>query len=169
MVRPGRCLVAGLLLPSCLSPGAPAPAVRWFDPTPAASSGPGVDVRVAAAAWVRSEFVVRVGERELAIDELHRWMAPPEQLVEQVLRGGVATPGRGDRVVDVLVTRFELDLTGAPCARVGLLVGSSSGPQPIDVTAAAAGTRPEQFAAAMAEALAQAAAALSTIATPAAR
>lgn len=148
-----------LLLAGCLSQNPPSPAVRWFDPlptaAPAAPSWPGL--RVAPAPFVRQDFVVRIAERELAIDGLHRWIAPPEQLVTHVLGGG----GRGDGP-ELELLRFELDLTASPRAVIVLAVADRT----IAVEAPATGTGPDAFAAAMAAALGRTPAAVAAVLPP---
>jgi ABC-type uncharacterized transport system auxiliary subunit len=161
---------APFLLASCISSNPPAPPVRWFDPTPSDPppfERPGAQlpsVNVTAAPTVRQDFVLRVGARELAIDELHRWSATPDRLVQQALDralfgpgAGVPGSGPGSGTVNVRVARFEVDLSsGAPHARVELQVATAKGLQTCDGDATASATAPELIAAAMAQALGQA-------------
>jgi ABC-type uncharacterized transport system auxiliary subunit len=157
---------APFLLASCISSNPPAPPVRWFDPTPAELppfERPGAQlpaVNVTAAPTVRQDFVLRIGARELAIDELHRWSAAPDRLVQQALDRALFGPGGGvpgSGTVNVRVARFEVDLSaGAPHARVELQVATAKGLQTCDGDATAATTAPELIAAAMAQALGQA-------------
>jgi len=155
-MRHGPLLCA--LLAGCISQSPPAPVPRWFDPTPTtATASPALPpVRVGAPAFVRQEFVVRVGPRELAIDELHRWIAAPERLVAQVLGAHAG----GGNVLDLTVTRFEFDTTQAPRAVVEVAFDAGAGARVVAVSAVAAGREPEQVAAAMADALAKLPAAL---------
>jgi ABC-type transport auxiliary lipoprotein component len=165
-MSPRSAVLASVLFAGCLSQSPPAPAVRWFDPSPPAVAAVDAVLVVTAAPFVRSEFVVRVGARELAIDELHRWVALPEQLLFRALGGGAP---RSSRRLDVQVQRFELAADGRPRAVVELTVEAGNGPQPVAIESAAAGESPEAFAAAMATALERAAAAVVTIAAEAGR
>jgi ABC-type uncharacterized transport system auxiliary subunit len=161
-----RLLWGPFLLASCISSNPPAPPVRWFDPTPAdlpPLERPGAQlpaVNVTAAPTVRQDFVLRIGARELAIDDMHRWSAPPDRLVQQALDRALFGPGAGvpgSGAVNVRVARFEVDLSaGVPHARVELQVATAKGLQTCDGDATASATAPELIAAAMAQALGQA-------------
>jgi uncharacterized lipoprotein YmbA len=175
---PLPCLLAGALLCACLSQNPPAPTVRWFDP----SSTPVEAVRsaaggqaperptVTAAPFLRQEFVVRTGPRELAIDELHRWVAPPDRLVAAALdralnaapsRSGAGaddggpTAGAGTLLVHVL--RFEFELEPEVRAVVELQVQRGGASTVVRGEAGSRSREPRELAEAMAAALASAA------------
>ena len=162
MRQRGRSLWFGVLLAGCISQSPPAPAPRWFDPMPAPTAArPALPpLRVAGAPFLRQEFVVRVGPRELAVDELHRWTAAPERLVARTLGVPDSSYGGSNAAVEVLVTRFELDTTAAPRAVIEVTIDAGGHARAVTVDAVAAGREPEQVAAAMADALAKLPAAL---------
>lgn len=150
---------------ACLSSAPPAPPVRWFDPSPAVAPATGAtaaNVRVVGAGHLGRDFAVRVGERELAFDAEHRWIAEPQQIVAAVLARALAeraAPQEGAVVAELEL--FELDVTAAPQAHVRVHLRGKSGAavHSIDVWAPAADRSPASFAAAMANALAEVAAA----------
>lgn len=153
------------LLAGCLSSAPPAPPVRFFDPLPAAlasvpaSPGGGkLAVRVVAAPHLGSEFVVRTAPREVVFDPQHSWIAPVRELVAAAIEGLVGLPGPDAEVVEVLVAAFEIDLVEAPRAHVRLLVRMPGRPLgEVDAWTPVAGPGPGEHAAAMADALVQAA------------
>lgn len=148
----------------CISAAPPAPPVRWFDPLPAraaeaAARVPRCTVRVDTAPFLGREFVVRTGPREVALDGQHCWIAEPRQLVEVALADAMGGPA-DDRVLHVVVERFELDVQGPPRAHVRLSVDGGAGRRIVEGWADAADRSPEAFAAAMSEALGRAVAAV---------
>lgn len=151
------------LFAGCLSSSPPAPPVRFFDPLPEPSASPPptetkVAVRVGAAPHLGAEFVVRTAPRELVFDPQHSWIAPPRELVAAAIERLVGLPGPGADVVEIHVAAFEIDLVGAPRAHVRLLLRAPGRPVgEIDAWAPVAGAGPGDHAAAMAEALGQAA------------
>lgn len=157
-------VVASLFLGACLSSAPPAPPVRFFDPLPAASAAaPNVPVQVAAHAWritsaphLGREFTVRTGPREVVFDPLHSWIATPRELVEAALAGRSAvTPG--GVVAELRITAFEIDLAETPRARVHLVLLVPGEPRrDVEATAPSLANGPEDFALAMAAALATA-------------
>jgi hypothetical protein len=158
---------------ACLSPGEPGPAPRFFDPLPlfepAAARGSMPRCRVMAEPYLRQQFTLRTGPRELVFDELHLWMAPPEQLVTAAIERGLFQSGAitalpGERVVHV--RRFEFDLQGTPTARVVLQFGPEAGAREFAGAMAAASREPPALAEAMAAALRQAVLALRDGAEP---
>jgi uncharacterized lipoprotein YmbA len=157
-----RILLAWLSLPvlaSCIASNPPADAVRWFDPRPAPAPAlparelPLPRVAVVAGPGIRQEFVLRTAPRELAIDELHRWNAPPEQLVAQALEQALGRAVAGAGAVAVTVVRFELELTAGARAVVELAALLPAGPVHIVGDAPAADRSPAALAEAMAQAL----------------
>lgn len=148
------------LAAACISSAPPAAPLRWFDPlpaivTPAAGAQPVPTFRVDAESFLGREFVVRVGEREVAIDARHAWMAEPRQIVAAALTN--ACGGRGDeRVAHVLVDRFELDVQGAPRAHVRLLVDGLGARRIVDEWGEAPSRDPQALATAMSQALGRA-------------
>jgi hypothetical protein len=169
MIGRAVVLVCSLVLPACLSSAPPAPPVRWFDPLDssptdtgeAALAAPG-DIVVGAAFDVRQEFALRVGPHEFAYDDDHRWAADPCELVRRALlrRSGrqpaAGVAAEGSEVMEVVVEAFEIDLRGAPAARVQLRVVRPEHAF-VGTTAPAASRAPADLAAAMAVALADAA------------
>lgn len=145
-----RVVLATLLLAACFGSSPPLPPVRWFDPLPPAASLPAAPgPRVTAAPHLGREFAVRVGERELAFDSQHQWIAEPRELVQAALAGIAG-------LADVHVAAFELDVTGPPCAHVRLLVRWQGGAvRVVEARVAAADRSPPAFAAAAAAALAE--------------
>ena len=156
-------LAPGCVFAACLSSAPPAPAVRFFDASPEARTPlvpeRPVRLRFTGAPHLGREFAVRVAPRELVFDPLHSWIAEPRALVEAAF---ASPPGSaaGD-VVEVHVAAFELDLSSKDAvARVRLeLRGAGRAPQVIETTAPAPSREPEAVAAAMAQALGQAASA----------
>lgn len=151
-------LAAGLLLAGCVSSAPPAPPVRYFDPLPESGAVAARDGRFAlrcvAAPHLGREFVVRTGPRELVFDAQHSWIAEPRDLVVAALERAKSRPAATAEVVEVHVAAFELDLTGAPRAHVRVLLRQSGNPaREIEAWAPVAGSEPEAYAAAMAEAL----------------
>lgn len=143
-------LPAPLVLAACFGSSPPLPPVRWFDPLPPAVNPPApTGPRVTAAPHLGREFAVRIGERELAFDPQHQWIAEPRDLVQAALAG---TAG----LADVHVAAFELDVTGPPCAHVRLLVRWQGDVlRVVEARVAAADRSPPAFAAAVATALAE--------------
>ena len=167
--RPAAALLA-LALPACLSTSSPPPAVRYFDPSThkedvAQRSAVACDLRVTAPSHLGREFVVRVGEHEVVFDGLNSWVADPRELVqvavERLLGPSVRSPDSRAMAIDVEV--FELDLQGAPQAHVRLAVQAVAGSRTFDLVVPAADRQPASFAAAMAQALDQAAALVSEL------
>ena len=119
MMRATTMVGLALLLSACLGSAPPAPPVRWFDAAPGDSLAP-LDrpVAVSQAASVGTDFVFRVGPRELVYDGEHRWAAEPARVVAQWLPSG-----DGTKTLAVEVMLFEFDLQAAPKAKVGLVVG----------------------------------------------
>ncbi len=157
---------AGLFLAACISSAPPAPAVRYFDPLPTTAPAAtrtvsegvaGPVYRVTAAPHLGREFAVRTGPRELVFDPLHSWIAPPRELVEAALlaRRGPIGPELG--TAELRVTAFEIDLVEAPRARVHLVqLAPGQARRDVEATAPVVGSGPEDFAQAMAAALASA-------------
>ncbi|MBM4063086.1 MAG: hypothetical protein FJ265_18615 [Planctomycetes bacterium] len=160
------CVRAVLLpcaaLAACLGSAPPAPAVRWFDPLPAAAPGGrlATALRVTAPPYLGREIAVRVRPRELVFDPLHGWIDAPRELVAIALRRalGPIPAGTGAvRELEVFVAAFEADLTAEPRAHVRLELRWPGEPvHEVDSWAPAVGRSPEQLAAAMATALASA-------------
>ncbi len=153
-------LLLAPLLAGCLSSAGALPPVRWFDPLPAtaAAAAEPAAVRVAAPPHLGHEFVVRVGEHEVAIDAQNQWVAEPRDLVAAVLARAFAG-AKGP--IDVALERFELDAAAEPRAHVRLVFGRErpAGTPPfVDVAVPAADRSPPAFAAAMAAVLATVAA-----------
>jgi hypothetical protein len=161
-----RSIVVGvaLLAAACFSAGPPAPPVRWFDPVVGVAGGAVVPVAFVTAPHLGREFVLRVAAHEVVVDAQHRWIAEPHQLL--ALAAGHTVPSDAASAALAVVTRFELDLTAAPCARIRLELRRGDGTSPIEVTAAAAGREPAALAAAMGEAIR---AAVAACAAPAVR
>jgi ABC-type uncharacterized transport system auxiliary subunit len=70
--------------------------------------------RVSAAPYLGERMVVRVSDVEIGFDELHRWAAPPDVMVEDALRrllvpdnGFVVSDALDALVVDAHVAAFE--------------------------------------------------------------
>ena len=111
-----------LLLSACFSSSPPAPAVRWFDPTPrelppVPAGLPAVRLRVQSPPHLGRELAYRVGDREFTFDADHRWITEPSALLQAALARGLSASGSGlDVVVDL--ERFEFDVVGAPRVRV---------------------------------------------------
>jgi len=114
-------LFASLLVTGCLSRPIEA---RYFDPSlPEAPCDPAQvasrPVRlghITAAPYLRDRIVWRLSENEVAFDEMNRWAAPPEMLLEDALsRYLVARNGfqRSDSAsactVSVHVVAFEVE------------------------------------------------------------
>ena len=165
MKRTRHALFAVLLLGGCISSNPPTPPVRWFDPSPLSwpqpeRAGGTVPVPVVTAApTVRQEFLVRIAQREIAIDDAHRWSAPPDRLVAAALDRAVFGPGGAlpqCGTVPIKLVRFELDITSRPRALCELQVPTSKGLLTCSGATEATGTAPELLAAAMAGALEQA-------------
>jgi len=160
-MKPGHgrwFLVPCLLLSGCLSSAPPAPPVRYFDPLPEAGVVAPREgrfaVRCGAAPHLGREFVVRTGPRELVFDPRHSWIAEPRDLVAAVLERAISRSTATAEVVEVQVTAFEVDLTGAPRAHVKVLLRQLGKPvREIEAWAPVVGTEPEGYAAAMAKAL----------------
>lgn len=141
-----------LLLAGCLGSNPPGPPVRWFDPTPpraAADAKP--PVRVTGSPFLRQDFAVRTPPYELAIDDSLRWVAPPEELVEAALRNAGGLPSD----LELELVRFEFERGDGLAAVVELVCRSGGRSLPVRVDHVAAGSRPEDLAAAMASALAE--------------
>ena len=167
-----RAVAAALafLLAGCISSNPPAPPVRWFDPTPdelppLPQPGPALPVAtVSVAASVRQEFVLRTAARELVIDDLHQWSAPPDRLVAAAVEAASFGPGGGTPSSErfpLRVARFEFELYGAaPRAVVELQAMLPQGLRRCRGASDAAGLDPGELAAAMAQALGQAVAAV---------
>jgi uncharacterized lipoprotein YmbA len=162
MRRPWTPLLA-LVLPACLSQNPPPPAVRWFDPSsaPPAAARPGVAVRpvVTAAPFLRQEFVVRTGPRELAIDEQYRWIAPPDRIVAAALERVWHEAGSADgsATFAVHVLRFEFEVQSEVRAVVELQVDRGGSVDVVRGEAGSSSREPGDLAEAMAQALASAA------------
>lgn len=165
MNRTRTALFAALSLGGCISSNPPPPPVRWFDPSPLSwpqpeRAGGAVPVPVVTAApTVRQEFLVRIAQREIAIDDAHRWSAPPDRLVAAALERAIFGPGGampGSGTIAVKVMRFELDITSKPRAVCELQLPTSKGLITCTGAVDAAGTMPELLAAAMAGAVEQA-------------
>lgn len=163
-VRPAaRALAAMLafLFVGCLSSAPPAPPVRWFDPSSAAS-GPRLAVplklRVEAPPHLGREFALRTGVREYAFDGEHQWIATPAELVAAALQGAVAFPSYASEELLVRIERFELDVIATPRAVVVLRLFASAplGADEVRFEAPAADRSPAALAAAMAAALGEA-------------
>ena len=156
-------LLFTVALAACISSSPPAPAVRYFDPTPdavadAATNGARLAVRVECAAHLGREFVVRTGPREVVFDPQHSWIGEPRALVAAAIERTAGAAGAGESAVLVEVEVFELDLQAEPKAHVRLLVHDGDARRTIDESAVAANRSPEAFAAAMSQALGRAAA-----------
>lgn len=107
-------------LVGCLGSAPPAPPVRWFDATPTSEPRPAaVPLRFRQASTVGSDFVLRVGPRELVFDSEHRWAAEPVQFLARGLVGAA-----GGTPCEVELVTFEFDLQQAPTARVGVRYGT---------------------------------------------
>lgn len=156
---------AGLLLGGCISLAPETPPPRLFD-CRAACARLGGQARplpmpqVVGETGTGLEFAVRVGPHELALDASHRWLLPPELLVEAALWralyvDGPAVPADGPGAL-VRVRRFEFDLTGAPAAAVELQCALAGHAVVAAGRAEAAVGDAQGLAAAMASALAQA-------------
>jgi ABC-type uncharacterized transport system auxiliary subunit len=165
MNRTRTALFAALWLGGCISSNPPTPPVRWFDPSPLSwpqpeHAGGAVPVPVVTAApTVRQEFLIRIAQREIAIDDAHRWSAPPDRLVAAALERAIFGPGGAmpaTGTVAVKVMRFELDITSTPRAVCELQLPTSKGLISCTGVVDAAGTLPELLAAAMAGAVEQA-------------
>lgn len=147
---PARLAIAavGLLgLTACLGTAPPAPPVRWFDAAPAGEpKAAAVPLRFRQAGTVGSDFVLRIGPRELVFDSEHRWAADPVRYLERGLVG--AAQGAP---CDVELVTFEFDLQQQPTARVGVRYGVPG--VLVVVERAAAGRAAPELAQAMAEAL----------------
>ncbi len=138
------CLLA---LTGCLGSAPPAPPVRWFDAAPAGEPrSAAVPLRFKQAGTVGSDFVLRIGPRELLFDGEHRWAAEPVRYLELGLVGAL-----GGAPCDVELVTFEFDLQQAPTARVGVRYGTSG--VMVVVESLAAGRSAPELAQAMAEAL----------------
>lgn len=108
-----------LVLAGCLGSAPPAPPVRWFDATPAGEARQAaVPLRFRQAGTVGTDFVLRIGPRELLFDSEHRWAADPVRYLERSLLGAVSGPP-----CEVELVTFEFDLQQAPTARVGVRYG----------------------------------------------
>lgn len=130
-------LVAGLLS-SCVSDlvPPPAPPVTWLDLAvePLKASVPlRTDVGALRVEWEPAEallsdrLMVRRGPHEVAFDDGARWLRSPVDVLERALedelhgrRGLPSSMAPGTLRVTCTLERFELDLQGAPAARVGL-------------------------------------------------
>lgn len=119
-----------LVLPGCISSAPPAPPVRLFDcgarlqPLANAAEPLLAPPQVVSGTGLGAEFAVRTGAHELRLDSEHRWLMPPEQMVEAALRRGLyvdgpCTVGVGAGPL-VTLQQFEFDLTGKPLARIEL-------------------------------------------------
>jgi hypothetical protein len=155
--------LAGMLVAAgaCLSSSPPAPPMRWFDPLSGAAEasargGPPVDARVTAAQHLGREFLIRVGEHELAPDAQHAWIAEPRHLVAAALAQQLGAAGPDARRVTVDVEAFELDLREEPRAVVRLRMQDGPASHVVTARVRAPDRSPEALAAAMAGALAQA-------------
>ena len=100
MIRPLALVVPLAVLPACITSEPPVP-VRYFDPrSPAAARAtpPATPIRLRLRAATASRHLDdrmtwRVSPVEVAPDEVHRWIAPPDVLVGDALRDGLL--GRG--------------------------------------------------------------------------
>lgn len=145
-------------LASCISSSPPAPAVRFFDPTPAevdSKERPRITVRVDSAPHLGREFVVRTGPREVVFDPRHSWISEPRQLVASAIER-LTSPAPDQPTLRIDVEAFEVDVQAAPRARVRLVVRASL-PKVIEEQEPAKDRTPESLAAAMAIALGRAA------------
>jgi hypothetical protein len=160
---------------SCLSSSPPAPPVRWFDPSSAAAESPAtsgvpVDVRVTARPHLGREFLVRIGEHEIAIDDGNAWIAEPRELVATAIARRLPPgPAPAGRSLAIEVEAFELDVRAEPRAVVRVNLRGLGLDQTLAARGPAGDRSPESLAASMATALEEIATDVASLAASAGR